>query len=35
MQPIHSYEDDDFVKNKKLHDLRNADSKYICKIQND
>ena len=29
MQPIQYYEDDDFAKNEILHDLKNADSKYI------
>ena len=35
MQPIHYYEDDDFVKNETFNDLRNADSKYISKINKD
>ena len=35
MQPIQYYEDDDFAKNEILHDLKNADSKYISKINND
>ena len=34
MQPIHYYEDDDFVKHEILHDLSNADSKYISEINN-
>ena len=34
MQPIQYYEDDDFVKKEILHDLRNAESKYISKINN-
>ena len=35
MQPIHCYEDYDFVKKGILNDLRNADSKYMSKINND
>ena len=35
MQPIHDYEDDDFVKKEILYDLRNSDSKYTSKHNND
>ena len=35
MQPIHYYENNDCVKKEILHDLRNADSKYMSKINDD